>query len=496
MIRSIRERMPQMTLLLLATLLLTSHLGEAQDKAKQIDELVQKFSEYGQFNGAVLVAEQGKVIFKKGYGQANKEWGIPNAPDTKFRLGSITKQFTAMLIMQLVEQGKIRLDGKITEYIPDYPKATGERVTIHHLLTHTSGIPSYTSMPKFVQELSRTPYTPTDFIKVFRDLPLEFEPGAKFVYNNSGYFLLGVIIEKVKGKTYAQALEERIFKPLGMTNSGYDVPAPILPNRAAGYQKQAGRYVNALYLDMTIPYSAGSLYATVEDLYLWDQALYGDKLLSEKFRTMMFDPRISASGVPGSSKYYAYGWMVGKDAIGTTNDSVYTISHGGSINGFNTLIARIPETKSLVVLLNNTGSAPLGPMAQSIVGILYGKSYAPAKRSVADLLRETIRTSGIEAAVSQFKDLRAKKDENYLSEFEINSLGYEYLQATKLKEAIEVFKLNVEAFPQSFNVYDSLGEAYAAAGEKELAIKNYEKSLELDPKSRSGIDALKKLKAQ
>jgi CubicO group peptidase (beta-lactamase class C family) len=205
---------------------------------------------------------------------ANIEWAIANAPDTKFRLGSLTKQFTAMLIMQLVEGGKLKLEGKITGYLTDYPKATGDKITINHLLTHTSGIPNYTGLPAFQETLSRNPYKPTDFIKQFSDLLLEFEPGSRFAYSNSGYFLLGVLIEKVTGKTYENVLQESIFKPLQMNNTGYDVFTTILPKRAMGYEKRGLNYVNAPYLDMSIPYAAGSLYSTVEDLALWDQALY------------------------------------------------------------------------------------------------------------------------------------------------------------------------------------------------------------------------------
>lgn len=474
----------------------TSMLVQAQDKSKKIDELIGKYYEYAQFNGTVLVAEQGRVIFKKGYGEANKEWSIPNTPDTKFRLGSITKQFTAALILQLAEEGKLRLDGKITDYIADYPKATGDKITISHLLTHSSGIPGYTEMPNFAKDVSRNPYAPMEFLKVFWNLPLQFEPGTKFTYSNSGYFILGVIIEKLRSKPYAQVVVENIFKPLGMMNSGYDMPGPVLPKRAAGYQKRGGEFANAAYLDMTVPYSAGSLYSTVEDLYLWDQALYGEKILSEKSKAAMFEPRISAAGVGPASLRYAYGWVVGKQPLGSSTDSVFVISHGGGINGFNTLITRVPGTKALVVLLNNTGGAPLGAMTESILGIVYGKPHRPVAQPLVDILREAVRTSGIEAAVERFKELRTKKDLYSLSEAQMNVLGYEYLQERKLNEAIAVFKLNVEAYPKSSNVYDSLGEAYALAGEKELAIKNYEKSVELDPKSQSGIDALKKLKAQ
>jgi CubicO group peptidase (beta-lactamase class C family) len=182
----------------------------AQDKAAKIDDLMSLYHEYRQFNGSVLVAEHGQVIYKKGFGLATMEWNIPNTPETKFRLGSITKQFTAAVVLQLIEEGKLRLDGRICDYLPEYPKKSGELVTIHQLLTHTSGIPSYTGLPDFFEKMSRDPYSPMDFLKVFSGLDFEFEPGSKFRYNNSGYFLLGAIIEKVSGGSYEKVLQERI----------------------------------------------------------------------------------------------------------------------------------------------------------------------------------------------------------------------------------------------------------------------------------------------
>ena len=293
------------------------------------------------------------------------EWNIPNTASTKFRLGSITKQFTSMLIMQLVEQGKLKLNGKITDYLPDYPKATGSKITIHHLLTHTSGIPSYTSFPKFFETMSRDPYTPDAFVKKFSGLPLEFEPGSTFSYDNSGYFLLGVIIEKITGKPYAEVLKETILTPLAMNDTGYDLAEPILSKRASGYEKRSEGYVNAPYLDMSIPYAAGSLYSTVEDLYRWDQALYTDKLLADSVsKATMFTPFLN---------HYAYGWGVSNMMVGQLKDSLLLIEHGGGINGFNTLISRIPADKRLVVLLNNTGGAPLNTIRKNIVNILYNQ---------------------------------------------------------------------------------------------------------------------------
>ena len=218
---------------LLILLLVVSGMSFAQTKVEQIEELLNTYQEYGKFNGSVLVSDQGKVIYKKGFGMANMEWDIPNQPNTKHRLGSITKQFTAMLILQLVAEGKLDLNKPITTYLPDYPKTSGAIITSHHLLTHTSGIPNYTSFPKFMEDESRNPYTPEAFLKIFAEKPLDFKPGEKFSYSNSGYFLLGVLIEKLSGKSYEQMLQDKIFTPLNMKDTGYDNHANILKNRAS-----------------------------------------------------------------------------------------------------------------------------------------------------------------------------------------------------------------------------------------------------------------------
>ena len=205
-------KLPLLTLIAL----LFCNLSFSQSITEQLDKLINTYTEYGKFNGSVLVANQGKVIFTKGFGMANMEWDIPNKPNTKHRLGSITKQFTAMLILQLAAENKLDLQAPITTYLPDYPKETGDKITTHHLLTHTSGIPNYTSFPDFFQNESRNPYTPDEFVKKFDAKSLDFEPGEKFSYSNSGYFLLGVIIEKVTGKSYEQMLNDHIFSPLNM----------------------------------------------------------------------------------------------------------------------------------------------------------------------------------------------------------------------------------------------------------------------------------------
>jgi len=469
------------------TLIAFTNFSFGQDKAEQIEKLLQQYTDYGQFNGSVLVAEKGEVIYKNGFGMANFEWDIANQADTKHRLGSITKQFTAMLILQMVEEGKLDLEATVSKYIPDYSKINGDKITIHHLLTHTSGIPNYTAQSGFMKDLSRDPYKPMDFLSIFADSTLVFTPGSDFQYSNSGYFLLGAIMEQVSGKSYEELLHENIFSPLKMTDSGYDNHNDIIKRRSTGYEKSGKLVENSRYIDMTIPYAAGSMYSTSEDLYLWDQALYTEKILSQKYLDLMFKEHVPAFG-----QNYAYGWLVGEMPVGTSEKTVSSVGHGGGINGFNTLITRIVEDKSLVVLLSNTGAAPLNEITLAINGILYNEPYKGAKQSLAFVLIDLFRKESIEDAKSFFTE--NKDTEKYsLDENEMNSSGYEFLQAGDLKIAEEIFKMNMDAFPESFNVYDSYAEALMMQDKKELAIKYYKKSIEMNPTNQNGIDMLKKL---
>jgi CubicO group peptidase (beta-lactamase class C family) len=460
-----------------------------QDHAARIKEVLTLANKYGQFNGSALVAENGKIILKEGFGSANMEWGIPNTPQTKFRLGSITKQFTAMLTLQLMEKGMLRLDGKLADYLPDYRKDVAEKVTIHHLLTHTSGIPSYTSLPGFFEDVSRNPYKVSDFVKKYASGDLEFEPGSKFSYNNSGYFLLGAVIERLTGKAYEQVLKENILEPLGMTNTGYDHNDAIIEKRASGYVRTPDGYSNARYLDMSIPYAAGSIYSTVEDLYLWDQALYANKLISANSAGLMYTPFL---------ENYAYGWAISTAPFQIDNRPVQIVKHDGGINGFSTIIVRYVGQKHLIVLLDNTSQGMyLDPLSTTIGNILYNRPADLPKLSVADALLRSARDKDATALLAQYRELRAKQAASYdFSEGQLNRVGYELLRSGKLKDAIEIFKLNVEVYPKSFNAYDSLGEAYVTNGETAIAAANYRKSLELNPHNDNAARILKRLNGQ
>ena len=445
--------------------------NSSRDKVSKIDELMTTVYENGQFNGSVLVAENGKVIYNKGFGLANMEWNIPNKPDTKFRIRSITKQFTSMLIMQLVEEGKIDLDGLLSDYLPDYRKDTGEKITIHHLLTHTSGIPSYLGLPGFWSDSTRNHYQIDYMVKNFHSGDLEFEPGSKYKYNSTGSYLLAVIIEKVTGKSFRENLQERILNPLLMTNSGIDRNEEILKNKAAGYMKSLTGLVKDPYFYMPNALGAGNMYSTVEDLYLWDRALYSDKLLSKKYKDIMFTPFLNN---------YAYAWSIHKIPLGESTDSVQVISHSGGFNGFNTIIYRLIKNKHLIVIFNNTGRTSLGGMSRAITNILYDKPYELPKLSISELLGKTIMNRDVESAIKQYHELKTNQQDKYnFVESELNSLGYQLLGIKKIKEAIEIFKLNVEEYPDASNPYDSLGEAYMISGDKVLSDKYYAKSLEL-----------------
>jgi CubicO group peptidase (beta-lactamase class C family) len=473
--------------LLLALLGRASHAqgADGADSAAKIDKLVLQYADCCSFTGTVLVSEHDKVIFKKGYGFANREWNIPNTPDVKFRLGSITKQFTSMLIMQQVAKGAIKLDGHLSDYLPYYRKDTGSKVSISQLLSHTSGIPSYTDDPKFFDEVSRNYYAVDDFVKKFCSGDLQFDPGTKFHYDNSGFFLLGAILEHVTGKTYEALLKENIFVPLGMKDSGYDHYADILPKRASGYQLELEGVVNAPYLDMSLPYAAGSLYSTVEDLYKWDQALYSDKLVPNELKQKLFTPNL---------EHYGYGWDIRTIPTGEPGAGQTVISHEGGINGFNTLEDRLVGDHDLVVIFNNTPGAHLDEMAKGIRAILYGQAPATPKRFLVFDLGGIVLSRGGDAGVARYRELKRANSSDYdFKESALNQLGYMLLEKGRNADAIAIFKLNVEEYPKSGNVYDSLAEAYAKDGQKQRAIENYRKAVELDPKNQDAIDKLKEL---
>lgn len=322
----------------------------------EIDQLIQgQIGEQGP-GAAVAVIRDGAVIHASGYGYANLEWSIPITTDTVFRLASITKQFTATAIMLLVNAGELALDDPLTKFLPDYPTA-GHVVCVHHLLTHTSGIKSYTSMEGFFGKMSRQDMSLEELTAYFQNEPFDFAPGEKFSYNNSGYVLLGRIIELVSGLSYADFMQQRIFAPLGMNDSYYLSNEPVIPRRASGYQHVGDDYQNAPFLSMTLPHAAGSLGSTLDDLIRWDTALREHQLLDRASLERMYTPVTLNNG---TTENYGFGWSIA-NYYGHP-----LVHHSGGINGFHTYIARFPDSTVTVIVLGNSGDVDAELLARRI----------------------------------------------------------------------------------------------------------------------------------
>jgi CubicO group peptidase (beta-lactamase class C family) len=347
--------------------------ADAQDVTR-MDQTVQSFVATKTFMGSVLVARDGEVLLSKGYGSANLEWEIPNTPSTKFRLGSITKQFTAASILLLEERGKLRVEDPVKKYLPDAP-AAWEKITILHLLTHTAGLPNFTSFPDYpsTQGLATTP---EKLVARFRDKPLEFEPGEKWNYSNSGYVLLGYLIERISGQSYEMFVHQNIFSPLSMTDSGYDSNTTVIPRRAAGYAPGANEPVNAGFVHMSIPHAAGALYSTTTDLLKWERGLFGGQLLSASSLQKMTTPFKSE---------YAFGLMV------HTVNGRKAIEHNGGIEGFNTQLTYYPESRVTVVALANLNGTAVGNIAAKLGALAHGDAVQTAsERKEIALPRQTL----------------------------------------------------------------------------------------------------------
>lgn len=335
-------------------------LSACNPVTRKMDTYLEAAHEYWGFEGTVLVAYDGRVVLKKGYGMANQVMGIPNTPQTKFFIGSITKQFTAAAILRLQDKGMLSVHNTVADYLTDFPADAAGKITIHHLLTHTSGIPNFTDFPEIV--LRRTdaisPHELYDFIK---RKPLEFAPGSRFRYSNSGYIVLGEIITRVSGQSYEAFLHKEILKPSGMLNSGYARREAGLPDRAVGYTTETGgQLVTAPVIHFSVLHTAGALYSTVEDMLLWDNSLTERAIFSDSSIRLMFTPH---------TDFYGYGWY-----IDTLLGQAHTF-HTGLLDGFNTIIDRWPSSKLTIVVFSNDDNAPVDKIARGLARIIFQTPY-------------------------------------------------------------------------------------------------------------------------
>lgn len=334
----------------------------ALNTAAKIDAFLGAYAKSGYFSGSVLVAEKGKIILDKGYGMANYELNVSNTPDTKYLIGSLTKQFTAMAIMQLQEKGRLNVNDDITKYIPEYPNGKG--ITIHNLLTHTSGITDYVNDDKTFSEDSKLYADPQKILERFKNKPLKFKPGTKSSYSNTGYFLLGLIIERVSKKSFSSFINDNILNPLSMKATGIYTSDALLKNMSYGYGISNGKLIKSEYTDLSNFFGDGDMYSTVKDLYTWDRALYTEKLVSKSTLDMIFK---------NYKDEYGYGWKIA--------DSGKHIYHVGRINGFYSYIGRFPSQNNTVIILSNNWNIPLSGIYKGVDAILSGGKYELPKYS-------------------------------------------------------------------------------------------------------------------
>ncbi|MFZ0820052.1 MAG: serine hydrolase [Candidatus Acidiferrales bacterium] len=438
--------------------------------------------ERGQFNGVILVADQGKIIYRKAFGKANFQTGTDFTLQTPSDIGSVTKQFTAMAIMILAERNKLNYDDSISKYIPEFSRSPHlSKVTLRHLLTHTSGIPDYGDLAIDDSGLSQKGL----IAALLEKEELFFNPGQKYRYSNPGYSLLAIAVEKVSGKSYGDFLEQEIFKPIGMSNTFvFDSPRKKDTRAAVGYD-QFGQVDDGA--STAIP-GDGGIYSTVDDLFRWDQTLYTDKLVRQSTLSAAFTP----GKVEEGSSTYGFGWNV----VGNGDDKY--VWHTGSHAGFRAFIERRPVGRTTVIMLTNRGNSKRVDINNAVLNILADKPYVLPKRSGAEGLYKAIHESGIQGALQMYDALKNAKTSDYdLGESELNTLGYQLLYGDKsASDAIAIFGLNTTEHPSSSNAFDSLGEAYLGSGERDLAITSYQTAVKLDPTNGHAADILKKLKPQ
>lgn len=463
-------------LLLLSFMILFSNITHvvAQNKASELDKLMNQANASGVFNGSILVAENGKVIYRKAFGYANKETKQLLRPEFCFDLASVSKQFTAMGIMILKERNSLSYDEKITKYFPEFP-AYGKDITIRNLLNNTSGMPLYQSFA------NKDNLTNSEILKIIEERDaLDANIGERYVYNNAGYVMLGLIIEKVSNMSLAEFLKENIFKPLKMKNTLVgDAPKIDLKNRALGYS------VIGELDDYTVSHTGStSMFSNVDDLFLWDQALYTEKLVSKKTIEEAFTPVILNNG---SLSNYGFGWFLTPEKK--------SVNHSGSDFGYRSFIMRDLDKKNTYIWLTNAGNAiNKDVMNVSIENILASKPYELPKITVFSEFQKALRVNAVNEAISiTTKSIKSNPNQFVMDDAAINELGYKYLNENKLADAFSIFKFNVAINPNSSNVYDSLGEIYLLQKDTVNAIENYKKSVALNPNNSNAIKVLNKL---
>lgn len=462
--------------------------AQADDRrVEAIEDLIQSHVDAGLFEGSVLVAEKDTVLFHRAYGLADKTWGIENRTDTRFHIGSVGKQMTGAIILQLVEEGKLDLDKTVSEVLPDYPAEQGSKVPVRTLMNHTSGIPNYTRMPEF-QRLAGSPISQADLQALFSDKPLDFEPGAGFSYNNSGFFLLSRIIEQIEGQSFAAVARARLFEPLGLEDTGYIEDRRIIPRFAEAYNWGGARYIAEAPTHESWILGNAMIYSDTDDLFRWTRALFaGTPFRSAETRDMMLE-------LPeGAERNYAFG--IGNVPLEIGGKAYRGVGHSGALGGFRSTQSIVVEPQWTVIVLSNIG-VDQNAMADKVLRLLGGETVEHAKPPVSRVVGARLHDEPFDSLSAWFETELARGLPSYdFDEGGMNALGYSLLGQGDLAAATNVFRLNTIAHPTSGNVYDSLGEALMAGGDNQQAFESYRKSLELDPDNANAMAKVSELRA-
>lgn len=438
-------------------LLLNTQILFSQSTEFKIDQLMNAYADNGQFYGTILVKKGEHIIYKNAFGLANREWNIPNTIDTKFLIGSIGKPFTALMTLILVDDGLIDLSATINAYIPDYSGPGKNKVTIHQMLNHTSGIPNHGAIPNLSKRLVRWSYDTNQYIELIKKVEVKFEPGTDFEYSGIAYNLLAIICEKVTHKEFGDLLKERIFIPLGMNDTKHDKNLDIDTKRANGYEYHLLEgYMNPSYIEMCHVKGSGGLLSTAEDMEKFSNECFNtQKLLSKDLYKKMFTPYIK------DWQYYGYGWWITKKYF--NGDSLTFISHGGSTDGYKAYLTRIVEDSvDIIMCQNNYYRTELGVkfdyfITNEIIDILYGKEYSLPKKSLAKEMGFIIGQDCIDAAINKYY-LNKENKEYFVDENDFNQLGKELNSLGLKKESQKIYELAIQEYPNSFILNYSFGK--------------------------------------
>lgn len=459
----------------------------AQNKKAKLSGMMQAYHNYNMFDGAVLVAENGRVVYKEAFGLANREWNIPNRTDTKFMIGSVSKPLTATLMMIQVQKGLVSLKKTISDYLPEFKDKPAARVTIKQLLSHTSGMANYDIIKDFFPKMSRQNFSREDYVKIFMDSALVFEPGSRYAYSSWGYFTLGYIMERVTGKSYSQLMKEDIFDKAQMYNSGSYQHLQVVPNRATGYDYSFGGFTSADFRDQSNTMGTGDLYSTVEDLFKFHLAIQNNTLLNKELTAEMLTPGMRPAR-------YGYGWF-NQNFKYTSTDSVTANFHLGMTEGFISFMLRMPGTNSFTVILCNSSPTDFFGITKNLLKVLNNKP-ADLKQPVHKKMETLISQVGAAKAVEAYKIMKADSANYYVDWISMNFIAEQLLNLKRYEDARIITENNVAEFPDKDLVMLTTGNIYLALNRKEDATRFYKKTLQLYPGYQEATNRLKELEGK